>query len=1530
MTTGGGDEGHYTEWPNGSTTAQIASQYGTWRVQTDLAPNANDAYIRLEYDQPFAFVNDILGLTYTLTDLINHKPLPDPYPCKDAGFGCYFATSTYSSPGTYQFVLAPLVFYKMESQYSGAIWGEGSDGGADLAYRYQVTNDSNDARDVSLALVRFALQYPGLQMEAQDVEYNTADPDLDFNASFHWGGQRAGKMYYNGWSGPLSDGYMQAYDWLYSYIAGNQELANAVHRYVPWVNTPDDVISLIDTYLLQTIYNDSVAGRADLDNPMLLGLVLQNGTLAHSLMDLSKAVISIDPLGSTNLKRQYHTSLTQDGSTFIGSMNYTEGESTPLLDSADSIARYKASSGQSVPFDTTNLTLFPKIKKFADTFSNITVAGGYRPTFGDSGDGMDTVREANGISNTPATLVNPELEKSWRYGGQNPNTAWLLANVTGRTDENDTDWATITAQAATVRDPRLYSQSRTFNGLGLGILETAATSSNYQDKSAIAIRTSTGQGHAHSDALELNYFALGLRMGVDYGNRNDSVTTISYPQSSYSYLDNTVEVDGYMHPAHPSNGWPAGSFTSADSWIDSFAPGTTSQYVSAEGKSADHSNVSLFKRDDTLIDVTASSSFVFDVFRVSGGQFHTWNFHGADTDNEAGGLAINTSMSTTLDSDATQYLRKFAQGSTRTEGTAPAKFQATWRLGRTANAFDMTNGDGSELSGTTFAAEQSMYGTDYNAASPRKYTTVTMFGRAGDKVLTGTAYSSAYHFAEPNVYLQSGTGGTYTPSSNQRDDVYPAIIEGYAGSSQITDSSQLTVTPNESDALQAVALIATTTAGDTDIMISDGRTTTRNVGGLLTFNGGFGFYQSNAGAFKSMRLVGGTELTNSAGTISIKPSVGVASSTVSWVDYTNQKIYTTTPIPTTMAGKDFHIYNANHQTSYTITTIAPSGSGSVLTYKNPADIAQLDIVSLSGSTLTASSSWTLDYVANRNKGFTATNESGTKIFKLDDASTGGGPTYTISATTSISQGDFTDADGDGVTSAIVYDFGYGDTIQAASNVSLTDPNQIYTINNDVDTTVTLPGTGTIQLSSDQVTWNSLTTTQGDGVVTALVPGSTSTQYLQVVTGVSAPTVSTAAASPASTSTVTLNGNITSDGNASSTIRGFAWGTNSSLSGGDTATTTESGTFGVGTFTKNLTGLTPNILYYFRAYAVNSAGTSTGAILSTTTLQWSVPGTPTGASAATSSPNQATVSFTTPASNGGSSILYYLASSTPGNFTATSTGSPVVVTGLTNGTSYTFAVYAVNAVGTSSPSSASNAVTPTNTVLPTYTIGGNISSLSGTVVLQNNSGDNLTISANGSFTFATGLHNADAYSVTALTQPSGQTCSVSTGSGTVSAANVTSISVTCTTNSITPTPTPVASGGSSGGGGSAQSQVNNLLAMGNYTLAQAVAKQYGITIPTQNLPTQNIIPINTPAPTTHQSFTRTLRFGMTNNDVKRLQIFLNAQGFTVAKKGAGSPGHETTYFGSLTQKALAKFQKANGITPAVGYFGPITRSFINTH
>lgn len=78
-----------------------------------------------------------------------------------------------------------------------------------------------------------------------------------------------------------------------------------------------------------------------------------------------------------------------------------------------------------------------------------------------------------------------------------------------------------------------------------------------------------------------------------------------------------------------------------------------------------------------------------------------------------------------------------------------------------------------------------------------------------------------------------------------------------------------------------------------------------------------------------------------------------------------------------------------------------------------------------------------------------------------------------------------------------------------------------------------------------------------------------------------------------------------------------------------------------------------------------------------------------------------------------------------------------------------------------------------------------------------------------------------------------------------------------------------------------------------------------------------------------SFTRDLETGVTGSDVLALQQYLNAHGYTVATSGAGSPGNETTMFGALTRAAVIKFQKANDITPAVGYFGPKTRAAVNS-
>jgi hypothetical protein len=80
---------------------------------------------------------------------------------------------------------------------------------------------------------------------------------------------------------------------------------------------------------------------------------------------------------------------------------------------------------------------------------------------------------------------------------------------------------------------------------------------------------------------------------------------------------------------------------------------------------------------------------------------------------------------------------------------------------------------------------------------------------------------------------------------------------------------------------------------------------------------------------------------------------------------------------------------------------------------------------------------------------------------------------------------------------------------------------------------------------------------------------------------------------------------------------------------------------------------------------------------------------------------------------------------------------------------------------------------------TYTVGGTVSGLGvgQSVILQNNGGDNKTVSTNGAFTFAAKVSSGGSYAVQVGTQPQGMYCTVAAGSGTAS-ADVSSVAVAC--------------------------------------------------------------------------------------------------------------------------------------------------------
>ena len=261
----------------------------------------------------------------------------------------------------------------------------------------------------------------------------------------------------------------------------------------------------------------------------------------------------------------------------------------------------------------------------------------------------------------------------------------------------------------------------------------------------------------------------------------------------------------------------------------------------------------------------------------------------------------------------------------------------------------------------------------------------------------------------------------------------------------------------------------------------------------------------------------------------------------------------------------------------------------------------------------------------------------------------------------------------------------------------------------------------------------------------------------------------------------------------------------------------------------------------------NGATTSPTFLASTTLTYSsnifIPTAPLYPSA-TAGDGTATVTFSAPFSIGGSPITQYTVIPNPAGGVDSNAGSAALthtITGLTNGTSYTFTVTANNGAGPSAASAASNSVTPAVVVVPST--------------------------------------------------PSSSSSSGSSSGGSVSA------------------------------GTAAYSTWLSLL-----------PDWYKKQVNGQNAPNAPVpAPAPAPAPSTanvsgSSSFSRSLQVGSTGSDVKALQIYLNTHGYMITATGAGSPGHETTSFGSLTKKAVMKYQKDHGL-PASGFFGPMTRQTI---
>ena len=333
---------------------------------------------------------------------------------------------------------------------------------------------------------------------------------------------------------------------------------------------------------------------------------------------------------------------------------------------------------------------------------------------------------------------------------------------------------------------------------------------------------------------------------------------------------------------------------------------------------------------------------------------------------------------------------------------------------------------------------------------------------------------------------------------------------------------------------------------------------------------------------------------------------------------------------------------------------------------------------------------------------------------------------------------------------------------------------------------------------------------------------------EFATSATLPTVTTASPSNVTSTTATGGGNVTTTGGATVTERGICWSTSHNPT---TSSNHASSGTGTGSFTVNMTNLTPGTTYYVRVYAINSAGTAYGDEKSLTTTAVA----PTVTTGQVSNITQTTAmgSGNVTASGGANVTERGVCWSTSHNPTISSshqaastsgTGSFTVnMTGLTANTHYYVRAYAKNSAGTSYGSEVDfttsqsisaptvTTTTPTNVTANSATCGGNVTSDGGATVTErgvcwstssnpttSGSHQAATSSGTGSFTVnVTGLNSGTTYHVRAFAKNSAGT-SYGSDLTFTTAANLPTVTTTTPTNITATTATGGGNVTSSGG------------------------------------------------------------------------------------------------------------------------------------
>jgi len=1006
--------------------ADIETAYGKWTAPALLGrdhkfsadPDFGEVFLR----------NTKTNAVYRTDDYLHGRVLPDPYPLKDDGAGLFFLDATDHGKGR---VFAPIaeVVRVRRRDWVGAIEAH--------TRMWLEKGDTDAAHDAAVALARFAYQFPTVHTGRQLPAVASVPGAYGRDSAHH---KRSTAAY---WLRHYAT-YLaapKAYDQLFGYIKDNQLLAESIGRFVPWVHTPQDVIRLLDVYLVQATAKRVMRYHYYTD-PMVaaeLAAILGHPDVIQPWMDWVFARTFVYPLEPAGIQNLMISGCDRSGPEYIGSTYYAQGEGARRV--AEGVERFRALGVLPDKYDLTSAELYPK--PLAQTYwqLNITVAGRDALRIGDVG-GPDKA-PGRTLDNLPTSSAY-----GWRHA-HDPRFAWVLRHMDTKQNHGDDAWQAIEDAAATVkRAPWLDLTSRVVDNWAV-VLETGLEHDDFRFRRAAYIRTGWGIGHHHDDTLDLQVSAHGLPMTIDGGQRPG----YSSPGDRSTRLHNTVEVDGTSWRGH--------------AWVSALADHEGARYTSVAA--VPHGRVKLFKRQIMLMDVddgqgsqplsvdaqvtgrnmsadvVTPNSYVFDVFRVSGGSLHTYCFHGPVEDD----LTVNPTLTPVVavaegeePTPDQAYLSAFGRSvASWAAGTAgEAAVEATWRYTRE----DMRG------------KESSMATTTWNAQSPRKYTRLHLLGTTGMRILRTDAVCKKWSYDYGVLFAQRRG-----PEGAGQETVYTAVIEPFVGDAFITGRRLIPMDDNDTDAERAVAVEVTTRNGHVDVLFADGRPDRTRTLDDLTITAESAAYCTDADGLRTATITGGTILSGPH--VRIECAQRERGATIVRVDYLKRVVGIDAAWPDWTGTRTVEIRAPGRTTSYTCAAVKNLGTAAQVTLAGGADYYRSIITECDAQaqTLTCQLKPVPGRQPGLDRGFTASTDSMTRFWRAE---------YLDKKRWRLTGGPIATADFAPGNALRIWEYGPGDRLRAATAVSVrrTTPN-VYRIESDVQARVMFPGVK-LEQSIDAETW----------------------------------------------------------------------------------------------------------------------------------------------------------------------------------------------------------------------------------------------------------------------------------------------------------------------------------------------------------------------------------------------------------------------------------------------------------------------------